>query len=278
MKNFYMTLLSNSSRQYYPENKINSFTVHLPRYMYLTGDWEVSLTEIQYPYTFTNVEPGQIEIMLETVEITQEFFDWYRRSDAEETPEFPSTWSTHSIVPGFYTDIKDIVAAINETVYAHTQQKEFFSYNDKAHRVGCSNNTVKIGDKWIKACMLSNQLALQLGYNPDEIITTVGKYAPHVINTSAGIPDRMLVFCDILEPQIIGDSWGKVFRVVSTNADINRPYFGQPCSINFNTEQYIPVQSQNFETITIDILDIENRPVSFHYGTLSVKLHFRKKN
>lgn len=92
MKNFYMTLLSNSSMAYYPENKTSSFTVQLPRYMCLDGDWEVALVEIHYPYTFSNVEEGHNEIQLETLTVTDAYIDWFE-SKENPTKTFETTWT-----------------------------------------------------------------------------------------------------------------------------------------------------------------------------------------
>lgn len=274
-----MTLLSNSSMDYYPENMTSTFTVQLPRYMYLDGDWEVAMTEIQYPYTFMNVENGENKIWLETYEITQELHKWHVEKSRDKRPaplKTPILINTE-ILPGYYTDIKDVIAAINAKIEKETRQATFFEFNSWANKAGSSNDIVEIGRKWIESCKLSPRLALQLGYPPNTTIYG-GVYAPHVVNNTCIIPEKMLIYCDILEPQIIGDSWGKVLRIISTNSGIARPYFGQSCCTVFSLPQYIPIQSQNFESIKIDIRDIEGHLMPFQYGTLSVKLHFQRKN
>lgn len=274
-----MTLLSNSSMDYYPENKTTSFTVQLPRYMYLDGNWKVALVDIQYPYTFMNVENGENEIQLEAYEITAEFIKWYldKNPDKGPTPLNNPFSINCDILPGYYSDIKDILSAVNSAISKETRQDTFFEFDSLANKVGTSNDVIEIGRKWIENCKLSPRLGLQLGYPPDTKIN-IGVYAPHVVNISTIIPEKMLIYCDILEPQIIGDSWGKVLRVISTNSGIPHPYFGQSCSTTFNLPQYLPVQAHNFEAIRIDIKDIEAHPMLFQYGTLSVKLHFRKSN
>lgn len=276
MKNFYMTLLSNSSMDYYPENRTSSFTVQLPRYMYLDGHWEVALTEIQYPYTFSNVADDQAEFQLETIEITPEFIVWYElNQDSGTNPPFPAILSTQAIVPGFYTDIKDVIETLNTTIAATTGQQTFFEYSTLAHRTATSNDVIEVGRKWINSCKLSPRLGLQLGYPPDTIIQGWPLYAPHVSNVAGIIPDKMLIYCDILEPQLFGDSWARVLRMINTDSGNNLPYFGQPCSMNFNQPQYTPIQQKHFESVKIDIRDIAGELMAFQYGTLSVKLHFR---
>lgn len=276
MKNFYMTLLSNSSLDYYPENRTNSFTVQLPRYMSLEGEWEVALVEIQYPYTFSNVEPGQNEIHLETIEITEDFIDWYVDRATKPSHNFKSETCKYTITDGFYSSIKDIIDVVNETINVATKQSTFFNYNQSAHRIAAANDAVEIGRKWIENCKLSPRLGLQMGYPPDEQIQCRGQYAPHTVNAGVIIPDKMLIYCDILEPQLFGDSWAKVLRVINTNPTNDLPYFAQPCSVTFNTPHYTALQKKHFESVTIDIKDIESKFMAFQYGTLTVKLHFRR--
>lgn len=276
MKNFYMTLLSNSSMSYYPTNTTSSFTVQLPRYMSLGGPWEVALTEIHYPYTFSNVEMGQNEIEIETMDIDQAFMEWFAK-DEKTRPPFESTWSTHKITPGFYSDVKDIFDAVNEVVAKETRQETLFNYDPRAHRAWIANDFITDDRKWVEACKLSHRLGIQLGFLPNESITGGhGQYAQHIANMGMIIPDKMLIYCDILEPQLFGDGWCKVLRLINTNAGIERPYFGQACHVTFNPPQYISLQQKHFESVTIDIKDIEGKPMPFQYGTLSVKLHFRK--
>lgn len=76
MKDFYMTLLSNSSMDYHPQNKTSSFTVQIPRYLTLEGDWTVGLAEIQYPYTFYTVSPEHNEFQLELIDVSRDFIKW----------------------------------------------------------------------------------------------------------------------------------------------------------------------------------------------------------
>lgn len=276
MKSFYMTLLSTSSKDYFPGNTAASFSVQLPRHYNLEGDWEGAMAEIHYPYTMVNVE--QTMIKLETVPITDEFYS--AGSNGNDISKFINTStksSTHHIGPGHYDTVENIVKAVNNIIAKATRQPAFFIFDPLSNTVTCVNSIIK-GGKWISYCTLSKNLALQLGYNDDGIIRPDGKAAPYPVNQTMMIPEKMLIYCNILEPQIIGDSWGRVLRLVNTFSGLSRPAFGQGCHEYFNTLQYIPIQIKNFESITIDIKDINGQHIPFQYGTLSVKLHFRKKH
>ena len=51
---FYVTLPSNSSMQYFPDNKTLNFVTELSRTL-LDGEWELGLAEIDYPHIWNNI-------------------------------------------------------------------------------------------------------------------------------------------------------------------------------------------------------------------------------
>ena len=59
MSRFYLTLPSNSSMDYYPNNTVAQYTTKLNRVIELDGDWEIGLTEISIPSHVHNVIEGQ---------------------------------------------------------------------------------------------------------------------------------------------------------------------------------------------------------------------------
>ena len=55
MSRFYLTLPSNSSMDYCPQNTVAKYTTKLNTSIELDGDWEVGLTEISFPYNIEDV-------------------------------------------------------------------------------------------------------------------------------------------------------------------------------------------------------------------------------
>ena len=45
---FYITLPSESSKKLFPENNPSEYTVRLPRWVHLKGNWEIGLHSIAY--------------------------------------------------------------------------------------------------------------------------------------------------------------------------------------------------------------------------------------
>ena len=59
MSRFYLTLLSNSSMDYYAQNTVAQYTTKLDSLIELDGEWEVGLTEISFPFEIENVVEGE---------------------------------------------------------------------------------------------------------------------------------------------------------------------------------------------------------------------------
>lgn len=281
MTDFYMTLFSNSSMDFYKENTTSTFTVQLPRTMTLNGEWRVALSEIHYPYSFLNVQKGQNQIKIKSVVVTQDVLNYIKSEDSVSAEsiesKFDVKWITCKIEPGFYSDTVKLISAVNKAITEVTENSNFFKLDEKANTVQAEPNDVSVvGKIMILSVKMSDRLSLQLGYIPNKPITEVNSGGFHPVNLISGIPDKMLIYCDIIEPQICGDICAKLLRTVTVSPDGVEPYFGYPCCKEFTQLQYIPLQMKNFESISIAIKDITSEPTSFTYGTLSVKLHFKQ--
>ena len=65
----YVTFPCNSSPDYYPENKISDYIVHLPKELQLPGSWEVGLAEIQFNHSRYNVDATKYWVIYERGEV-----------------------------------------------------------------------------------------------------------------------------------------------------------------------------------------------------------------
>jgi len=64
MNRFYVTLPSNSSADYYPENTVARYTTKLADKIELESECEVGLAEISFPFEVENVVYGQCYVDL----------------------------------------------------------------------------------------------------------------------------------------------------------------------------------------------------------------------
>lgn len=109
---FYVTLLSNSSKNYYPENKTSDFTVHLTKEVNLDGKWCVALSEITFPSMLHNVSSGNNGVFIH-----------YKSFD--DTEDAIVTWKPVriNIPPGAYKSVSELTQAINLAVREYTGYK-----------------------------------------------------------------------------------------------------------------------------------------------------------
>ena len=71
MTHFYLTLPSNSSMKYYPDNTLTHYTTRLQLPMELSGDWEVALTEITFPKSWFTIPKQSCMFTFELTNVTE---------------------------------------------------------------------------------------------------------------------------------------------------------------------------------------------------------------
>ena len=110
---FYVTLPSNSSVQYFPDNKTTNFVTKLSRTLQLDGECEVGLAEIDYPHTWHNIREAKNSVEIYVSD------KWDR--------EF-------SIQPGYYQNVIDVIDALRKAGLANLTDV-VVTYDDTSKRV-----------------------------------------------------------------------------------------------------------------------------------------------
>lgn len=246
---FYVTLPSDSSLKYFPQNKISHFVTRLPVPIDLQGEWEVGLTEMIYSHSWSNVLEGGNE---------------YKYDVGDKNLK------RIKIPAGFYDTPEDILKWIN---YQSFQKKISFTYNKHTRKV-------KIGLKPDARVHLLPGLAQCLGFDPVELLNEdyPSRDSPLKYYESPRIADPnsdfrlMYVYNDIVEPQIVGDILAPLLRVITVKGDD-----GQLIREVFDRPHYVTLSRKNFQTIETVIRTHSGRLVPFERGQLIVKLHFRQK-
>ena len=269
MSDFFMTLVSNSSMNYYPDNKTSSFTVQLPEKITLNDSWSVGVAEIHYNYNFFNVTSGNNQIIISfKPENVNEISD----PDPNNIVKAESAKTSNIVIePGFYNSESDIMDMINHELH----QKKFA--DDKVIDINKKNNRTcvyrqNVSDN-IEKIWFEGRLAMQTGFKPNQNILKF-KVSPYVGNISFGIPEQMMIYTDIIEPTYIGHEKAYVLKIVNTEA--NGFKFGEVCYKEYTHMHYIRIQKREFESISVDIRDYTGHFMPFEHGILTIKLHFKK--
>ena len=117
---------------------------------------------------------------------------------------------------------------------------------------------------------LSEHLAYMLGFKSPflEKQITMGQYPPDM---RGGI-DSLFVYCDIVSPQVVGDSMQHLLRILPVGGK-----YGDIINHVFVSPHYMDVLQKDFSSISISIKTDRDLPVPFKFGKTILKLHFRRK-
>lgn len=251
---FYITLLSNSSVSYFPNNMTSSFFTKLPKTIKLEGEWVVGLSEFHFPCTMLNVQEHENVLYVRKMQTIQ-----------NDTTSSIVEFKTH-IPATNYTTITHLLKAFNENPLIKGQVT--FTYDEITKRV-----SVATSSKNLLSITTSETLSLQLGFEPKTnfIKENKGKYP---INLYLGLPSQIFIYSDIIQPQIVGDVMTPLLRIVPLDPTLY--IYGAYKMNTFSTTHYLPVMKREFDVIEIDIRTSIGDRVPFLFGTSSIKLHFKR--
>lgn len=253
---FYITLLSNSSVPYFPNNTTANFFTKLPKTIKLEGEWVVGLVEFNYPCTIFNVQEHD------------NIFYINRNKGSNE--DYTMSVEHECRIPAInYDSVAHFLQAFNEHSKINAEVK--FKYNEISKLVEV-DRTVSFTDE-ILAINLTPKLGIQLGFDPNTNIIEhrVGKYP---VNLNLGLPSQLFVYSDIVHPQIVGDVMTSLLRIVPL--DPMKYTYGAFKMNVFSAAHYLPVLRREFDIIEIDIRTSIGDKVPFQFGTACVKLHFKR--
>jgi len=102
----------------------------------------------------------------------------------------------------------------------------------------------------------------------DTTILDISAYYP--ADLSCGM-SYLYIYCDVLEPQIIGTKLAPLLQVVNVEGK-----YTQLVSRIYTAPHYVPILKKCFNSIEINIKNDMDEPVNFTFGKTIVKMHFRK--
>ena len=255
MTHFYVTLPSNSSMNYYPENTVTKYKTHLAQPISLEGDWEVGLYECEYHRTWYNVEEKDSKILFEHIK------DGRVVSERIHIPH------------GYYTNIEELTDRINTSFIVFGVENGITQMPQL--RVDKLTRKISIHIFSGMRIIFSPGIGNILGYDDKEDVMNVFGPTNSVItlhntyNTEVNC-QSLFVYCDILEHVIVGDTKAPLLRSISVSGkhgDIVREIYDKP--------MYVPIQKKHFESVEIDIRTDFGEPVPFVNGKSLMTLHFR---
>ena len=282
----YITLPSNTTD--FPSNNTANFRVRLPNPIELSGEWEVALVEIQYPYSWNNLQDGggnefQVDLLSKREQLTLvepeeiKVHPGYYKNAGELIDAIKlgiEKWAPGNYIP---PKAKSNGEILKRQVKRSDKRKEklrrkvdkgfHISYNELSKRVQIS---LKTGH--IKEVSLGSQLQYMLGFAKEQLplrnAVNIASFPPDI---SAAF-NTLYIYSDIIQPQVVANSLVPLLRTVPIEGK-----FGESVDKVFVAPHYLPVRSKRFDSVEISIKTDTNRPVQFNFGKAIIKLHLRKQ-
>lgn len=270
---FYLTLPSNSSTEYYPNNTVTNYITQLSQPITLEGEWEVAVVEMIYPCTFLTIgENSKIFLYSQkTVEPTTTTTSTRGNEPEEKKEEEDSitipVLKTYSIPKGEYNNERELVDTINR--FTDFSKYALFDFD---------RNTKKItilARPQVFQIEMTQTLALQLGFDPNETDLKTNNKSIRPTDLHLGLPHQIYIYCDIVDMQFIGDTVAPLIQTVAV--DTTNYTHGSSRSVQFLNPHYVPVLKSSFQSVEMDLRDHTGSPLTFQFGTSCVKLHFKRR-
>ena len=258
-KSFYITLPSNVKSHGHQKNLTSEYTTLLPKPLQLSRDnWEISLVEIAYPYSWNNItEPYN----------TIKFRYYQPKNDTYVSV-------IQKVEESYYKSLEDLVAAIN------TIKPEGFRGNLAFEKKGRKIKIVLFQKEEIK---FHDRLAQLLGFTEN----TFNYSSPEMTEDE---PDRIrikatfhgdiralhyniYVYSNIIEPRLVGTRYLPLLRTINVDASE-----GSYVSKVYTYPQFLNLSSDYIESIEIKITDDTGENLAFTWGKVIVTLLFRQKS
>jgi hypothetical protein len=246
-----MTLPSDSSMNYYPDNTLSNYITKLSQLFDLDGSWEVGLSEVLFPLSWPTVNANEIAMRI---------LIWHENPENNQYER--DEWVTISPPPGHDESPDLLVKQINAKIERVEYRKNLarFLYNDISKKI-----TVRFDEKALSETiiLMSKPTAELLGFewktktrqsrdvqppkensvdNPgltkkrrqvedeikDYVLLRAGESDMVAISpedalsyTASGVCDlqrgfySLFIYCEVVEPVVVGDVKAPLLRVVN---------------------------------------------------------------
>ena len=283
---FYLTLPSNSSMQYYPQNSASHFYTRLPQDVELNNDYEVGLSEIQLSNTYFNVEDkdcylsylvpnlnetGQPATKEHTVTVKDNSLAVaYHRTTTDSEYKEP-TVKTVQIPGGLYDSNEFFIHQLNTLCKNELgagdngKVRVKFYYNRATKKVSMT--------LYEKSGVITFSSSLQriLGFSL-HTFTGPGHFASEFIMDLNEDFKNVFVYSDLVSPRMVGDTMAPLLRIVPMSERKSQIVYRI-----YEKPHYVPLSRFQFNTTEILLTTDKGRPISFTSGSTVVTLHFRRR-
>lgn len=288
MDNFtYVTLLSNSSLKYYPENSLSRFTVKLPNAINLDSNekWYVGLTNVSHTSIGKEPKPQHIKIKIKSTG-KQGFLNEKLINLLNAAPNFYQKVKEKNFFDQYKTGIE-----LKKYVYVKGQpfiQIELLKGDNII--IICDEEYLPRQffdiifsqikkEKW-KAFIKSFQDDIIQFEATEEVNSKIQKIKDEYVEEittfiNVPLPFYICFYTDIIKPRSIGDTNTRCLYMCPLGTFTDR---SKALAYEIDNVQYCPIEKHNISEINILIADENGEQINFEGGVFMtcLVLHFRK--
>jgi len=239
----YLTLPSNSSFDFFPDNVISNYRTRLTNPLRFSDmRYEIGLFDIQYPNTWYNLKGDSGYLMVE--------------SDGRR--------EVVKIQNGYYADARSLVDQINVahgTAFNATEDLLSLHPITEKVTIWCPSET---------RVWFSQTLVEMLGLGKDGFDPGIWE-GQYVVDTRRGFY-AIYVYCDAIQPRVVGDTLSPLLQVLPIKGK-----HGDIIWLSYANVQYHPVKCTDISDIHIDIRTDSGENVAFERGKVVATLALRRK-
>ena len=159
--------------------------------------------------------------------------------------------------------MQELVKAVNKALTKNVNDNIKLTHNALNGKV-----TVQLKNGYQLGLAERMSIALGFGRNDIKIITKTAE-SPYVADLT--IVSTIYVYCDIVEPQIVGDTSAQLLKSIPAEGK-----FGDIIAKTFTNIQYVPIRTKSFEALEILLRNDTGDPVPFERGKVVITLHLRQ--
>lgn len=244
---YFIILPSNVSGDLHRENTTSSYTTHFSNPLLFDGNYEVALSEIHYPHSFLNIFPDNRRPIFLKKRVGRKY-------------------KTYSIRLKGYFSPESLVKTINDKWQnSNLEIGSTIAYSENTHRftIQCART---------EEIKLSGNICNQLGFAFNSVSINRGaeltSSAPADLDFMGHI---FYVYISCIKEYLIGNQYAKLLRLISVQGK-----HGDNIYESYPLPYYHELNSKNVNSIDLSIRDMVGNPIRFEYGTVIMKLHFRK--
>lgn len=277
MEHFYISLPSNSSKQYYGVQSMSNYKTKLVKEIRLdVAQWQVGLAELIYPVSWNNIMNG--------------IFNIRRLIDGKWQ------WIECRVPDNQYGSVEELLNSIKETIlqqmgdqskhiafsYMQTRHVKIFLHDGYGLQLSAVlSKALGFGDNCITQQSVTNNARYHaymttIG-NPDEIaekcdyvVKNNSILSPLVGDVNRGLRS-IFVHCNIIESQLVGDQYVPLLRTIAVRGKTD-----EVIAESFANIHYMRIERSSFQEIEIHLTDETGQNIPFQHGRVIVLLHFKR--